>query len=83
MSVYRSNFTPEKAIVSLATDKTVSLVSKEWLAYLNDAKLIPKHTVYIIDGETTKVYTVDALDKKKNHQRVQRLLLARLPKMSS
>ena len=55
---------PEKAIVSLATDKTVSLVSKEWLVYLNDAKLIPEHTVYIIDGETTKVYTVDALDKK-------------------
>jgi hypothetical protein len=64
MSVYRNNFMPEKAIVSLATDKTVSLVSKEWLVYLNDAKLIPEHTVYIIDGETTKVYTVDALDKK-------------------
>ena len=65
MSVYRNNFMPEHAIVSHATDKTVSIVSKEGLAYLNDANLIPEYPISFVDGEEKRVYTVDALDKKK------------------
>ena len=33
MSIFRNRFMPENTIVSHATDKTVSRVSKEWLYY--------------------------------------------------
>ena len=38
MSIFRNRFMPANTIVSHATDKTVSRVSKEWLYYLNDKK---------------------------------------------
>jgi hypothetical protein len=53
---------PENTIVSNSTDKTVSIASKEWLAYLNDERLIPEHPVTIINAGEKKRYTVDALD---------------------
>ena len=47
MSIFRNRFMPENTIVSHATDKTVSRVSKEWLYYLNDNNLIPEYPIFI------------------------------------
>ena len=64
MSIYRNRFMPENTIVSHATDKTVSIVSKELLYYLNDKNLIPEYPIFIGEGKEKKRFTVDALDGK-------------------
>jgi hypothetical protein len=65
MSIFRNRFMPENTIVSHATDKTVSTVSKEWLYYLNDKKLIPEYPIFIGEGKEKARFTVDAIDRKK------------------
>ena len=57
---------PEKTIVSNSTDKNASIISKEWLLYLDDPNLNPEQTIIINeDDDKRHIYTVDALDKKR------------------
>ena len=69
MSIYRNMFMPEKTIVGNSADKNVSIISKEWLLYLNDESLIPEQTISlteVVEGKEVKhTFTVDALNKKK------------------
>ena len=56
MSIYRNRFMPENTIVSHATDKTVSIVSEEWLYYLNDKNLNPEYPIFIDEGKEKKAF---------------------------
>jgi hypothetical protein len=69
MSIYRNMFMPDKTIVGNSADKNVSIISKEWLLYLNDENLIPEQPIClteVVEGKQIKhTFTVDALNKKK------------------
>ena len=47
MSVYVNMFMPDKMIVGNATNKNVSLFSKEWLTWLEDEDITPEIPIYV------------------------------------
>ena len=69
MYVNLSQFVYARKHVGNSADKNVSIVSKEWLLYLNDNNLIPEQSIFLkeaVEGKEVKhTFTVDALNKKK------------------
>ena len=73
MSMYLNQCMPPDTIVGNSKEKNVSLVSREWITYLDDPNLIPEVPIKIYNrnkNEKSKyknpshTFTVDALDKK-------------------
>ena len=63
MAIFRGCFLPKKSIVANEQNKPVSKVSKEWLMYLNDDKLVPEKPIFIRKDKLD--YTEQQLHKGK------------------